>query len=152
MKVDLYLILEPGADRPYICHHYPRSYVPKEGAKIFQVGIDVPGFEMHERVIQIAPTSIVELTERQMAPDMVENTQFTCPQCGSHHFGSSDLPGEGFQYQCHGHRADGTSCTFTCTREESPQYIKGTGHFSPKYLVATTGDPCPSPSQNPSTS
>jgi hypothetical protein len=141
MHVQLYLILEPGADRPYICHHYPESYPLKEGAKVFEVELDVPGFEMHERVIQIAPTSVVELTERKMAPDMIEGTQFTCPRCGSHYFGSSDLPGEGFQYECHGQAPTGIPCTFTCTREESNLYFKVTGHFSPKVVVGTTGTP-----------
>jgi hypothetical protein len=141
MHATFYLILEPGADRPYICHHLPGNYEVKKDAKVFAVELDIPGFEKVEGVIQLAPTNIIVLTERKMAPDYIEGTQFTCPSCASHYFGSTDISGEGFTYYCNGVTADGSSCKFSFPFADKDRYFKGTGHFSPSVMVATTGEP-----------
>ena len=45
MKVQGYLIMEPGADRPYFSHTEPTDYQKKPGAKVYSFALDVPGFE-----------------------------------------------------------------------------------------------------------
>ena len=44
MLVDGYLILEPGADRPYFSHTPPTEYQKKPGAKIYSFSLFVPDF------------------------------------------------------------------------------------------------------------
>jgi hypothetical protein len=142
MYIDGYVIVEPGGDRPYFCLAYPASYLAtgaKPGAKVFSFRLDVPGFEKIQGVIQLTPTDIVELTERKMAPDVVEQMEFTCPKCGSHFFGTSQTRAEGTIRSCHG-----TTCTFSFNALDDHLYFKGTGHFSPRTVVATgpiLGDP-----------
>ena len=42
MKVQGYLIIEPGADRPYFCHNPPTDYQKKPGAKVYSFVLHVP--------------------------------------------------------------------------------------------------------------
>jgi hypothetical protein len=44
MKVQGYLILEPGADRPYFAHNPPSEYQRKPGAKVYDFVLDIPDF------------------------------------------------------------------------------------------------------------
>jgi hypothetical protein len=44
MKVCGYLIMEPGADRPYFCHNPPTEYQRKPGAKVYAFSLDIPDF------------------------------------------------------------------------------------------------------------
>lgn len=44
MIVTGYLILEPGADRPYFSHSAPTDYQKKPGAKVYSFQLDVPNF------------------------------------------------------------------------------------------------------------
>ena len=131
MYVDGYLILEPGADRPYFCHHYPSEYVAtrKPGSMVFSFRLDVPGFEKVEGIIQLTPTDVVLLAERTMALDMVETREFTCPKCGSHTFGSAELPSGVFERVCHGF-----DCRFSFPSTDDHMYFKGTGHYMPKEM------------------
>ena len=52
MKYTAYLILEPGADRPYFCHTYPTLYQKRPGAQVLELELDVPGFAMVDGRIQ----------------------------------------------------------------------------------------------------
>ena len=45
MIVTGYLILEPGADRPYFSHTYPTGYQKKPGAQVYQFDVPLPDFE-----------------------------------------------------------------------------------------------------------
>lgn len=45
MIVQGYLILEPGADRPYFSHNPPTEYQKKPGAKVYAFSLSVPDFE-----------------------------------------------------------------------------------------------------------
>lgn len=44
MTVKGYLILEPGADRPYFSHSFPTEYQKKSGAEIYVFELSVPRF------------------------------------------------------------------------------------------------------------
>lgn len=63
---------------------------------------------------------------------LIEYREFTCPECGSHMFGTSDPGGAGcfglslgaFGY-CHGE----SGCRFTWRRSEDDRYFSGTGRF-----------------------
>lgn len=46
-----------------------------------------------------------------MSRDAIEDVEFTCPQCGSHHFGANSVQGS-----CHGYDADGRPCRFSWPR------------------------------------
>jgi hypothetical protein len=145
MKVCGYLIMEPGADRPYFSHNPPTAYWPKEGSKVFSFELDVPGFEKVDGAIR---TIAVEALR--------EDQEFTCPKCGSHAFGSSAGETELVRL-CNGwiqHKR----CNFSFSSTEDAKYFKGTGHFSPstgigignmaravKGTVVGEGDPCPLP-------
>jgi hypothetical protein len=90
-------------------------------------------------------------------PDQIEEKIFTCPECGSHCWGTSS-PGlsdmnlaELSQQElvelfdkisvgnCHGHIPSGdgssTSCRFTWPRSEDGKYFVGTGRFFPAMAV-----------------
>ena len=56
MKYQLYVIMQPGADRPYISHTPPTEFQKKPGAKVFDFMLDIPGFEADETlgVIRLA--------------------------------------------------------------------------------------------------
>lgn len=58
MIVTGYLIMEPGADRPYFCHKPPVSYEKKEGAKVFIFSVLVPDFVTVDG--RIAPTRALQ--------------------------------------------------------------------------------------------
>jgi hypothetical protein len=88
--------------------------------------------------------------------EVIEETEFTCPKCGSHMFGTGTSQGVSAvrttsidgQYMgfCHGrvpldeaphgrHHTVGTkACDFTWPRtdEEDAKVFKGTGHYSPR--------------------
>jgi hypothetical protein len=42
MLVQIYIILEPGADRPYFSHTPPTNYQKKNGAKTYLVEANIP--------------------------------------------------------------------------------------------------------------
>jgi hypothetical protein len=57
MIFPLYIIVEPGADRPLFSHSYPKEYVEgphlKKGAKVFVTNVVVPGFdEANGRIVE----------------------------------------------------------------------------------------------------
>jgi hypothetical protein len=52
MIVNGYLILEPGADRPYFSHTPPTAYQRKPGAKVYVFSLNVPDFMEVDGVIQ----------------------------------------------------------------------------------------------------
>lgn len=52
MKYVAYLILQPGADRPYFSHNPPTAYQKTEGAKVFELELDIPGFATVDGRIQ----------------------------------------------------------------------------------------------------
>lgn len=66
---------------------------------------------------------------------LIEDVQFTCPQCGSHEFGSSD-PGKPDEMRghCHGTWTDAQgadrNCSFSWPRTEDSKYFKGLGTYS----------------------
>jgi hypothetical protein len=88
--------------------------------------------------------------------EVIENTEFTCPRCGSHQFGTGTSQGVSavhttsidgkYTGHCHGrvpldeaprgrHQTVGTkACGFTWprTEEEDAKVFKGTGHYSPR--------------------
>lgn len=133
MLIEAYVILEPGADRPYFCNHIPETYVAsRPGARVFSFRLEVPGFESIRGIIQLTPTDIIELTERKMVPELVEDKEFTCPRCGSHMFGSFDARASGIVRYCHGN-----NCQFSFPITDDALYFKGTGHFSPRLVIGT---------------
>lgn len=46
MKVNGFLIMEPGMDRPLFQHTAPTQYQRKPGSKLFEFALDVPGFDI----------------------------------------------------------------------------------------------------------
>ena len=82
--------------------------------------------------------------------DMIEQTQFTCPQCGSHEFGT-DLTGvnlnrldlNGGMGVCHGVRryvrgaVAQYPCGFRWQRRNDALYFRPTGQFIPRTHVGT---------------
>lgn len=47
MKVAVYLVVIPGADRVYVSGTYPDSFVKtKPGSKLFRVDVFLPGLEL----------------------------------------------------------------------------------------------------------
>lgn len=89
--------------------------------------------------------------------EVIEGTQFTCPECGSHAFGTHTTQGPIAEYTtsidnkymgvCHGYAeakkilsrheiAPVKKCTFTWPREEDDKYLKGTNHYSPALMTA----------------
>ena len=42
MKIPGYVIIEPGADRPYFCHEFPERYERKPGSRVFFFELEVP--------------------------------------------------------------------------------------------------------------
>lgn len=138
MRHIVYAILEPGGDRPYISHGYPHEYQAKPGSKIYQVELDFPDFEKIDGVIQPKAVELVEVTERKMAEDLIEEREFTCPTCGSHMFGSSMQPDGTYDRMCHGYIGPGNPCHFTFPQSDDNKYFKGTGSFSQREQVACT--------------
>lgn len=80
--------------------------------------------------------------------EMFEQREFTCPECGSHRFGSSNcnaLTIEEMDGHCHGYIFDRPTdgvlehttrvkpCSFTWSRKEDDLYFKGTGQFESRY-------------------
>jgi hypothetical protein len=55
--------------------------------------------------------------------DQIEEQEFTCPECGSHCFGTYS-EGASSEGQCHGRL-----CRFTWNRLDDARYFRGTGHF-----------------------
>jgi len=45
MIVRVYLVLEPGMDRPCLSHSYPHEYKKKPGAKIYSLDISIHDFD-----------------------------------------------------------------------------------------------------------
>lgn len=81
---------------------------------------------------------------------MVEGQEFTCPDCGSHAFGTSALNERISKGFCHGSKAAGcltgrhdtasvVPCTFNWDRtpEGDAKVFKGNGHFSPRVQTGT---------------
>lgn len=85
--------------------------------------------------------------------ELVEDVEFTCPVCGSHHFGSG-MPGitpgdsldaappfteqeyiEKMEGECHGRLDDGRCCVFTWRRKDDSKYFKGRGTFHPRAII-----------------
>lgn len=58
MHVDGYLILEPGADRPYFSHTPPTEYQKKPGAQIYAFTLVVPDFVKVDGRIEAVATPI----------------------------------------------------------------------------------------------
>jgi hypothetical protein len=53
MIVRGYLILEPGADRPYFWHHYPKDYKKKPGSRVYSFDLVVPEYNLvDERIVE----------------------------------------------------------------------------------------------------
>jgi hypothetical protein len=44
MIVTIYVIMEPGGDRPYLSHTPPTEYQKKDGAKVYLVEANIPEF------------------------------------------------------------------------------------------------------------
>jgi hypothetical protein len=42
VQVQIYIIMEPGADRPYFSHYPPTAYQKRNGAKIYLVEANIP--------------------------------------------------------------------------------------------------------------
>jgi hypothetical protein len=55
-----YLILEPGADRPYFSHSFPNEYVKKPGAKIYAFELYVSEFELVDGHVTAVAKPLVE--------------------------------------------------------------------------------------------
>ncbi len=56
MKVQAFLIMEPGADRPYFSHTEPTDYQKKLGARVYSFTLDVPSFEKVDGRIEATAT------------------------------------------------------------------------------------------------
>lgn len=56
MKVQGFLIMEPGMDRPLFCHNPPVDYEKKPGAKIYRFELDVPEFFKVDGCLQAVAT------------------------------------------------------------------------------------------------
>jgi len=56
---------------------------------------------------------------------MKKRTQFTCPNCGSHHFGSAMTSAGKYFRSCHG------CYRFTWTDKDDAKYFHPTGVFEP---------------------
>jgi hypothetical protein len=71
--------------------------------------------------------------------EMLENKEFTCPQCGSHMFGSG--PPNHLTGHCHGllRGADGLfrTCVFSWDRRDDSKYFRGTGIFRKNTVPGT---------------
>jgi hypothetical protein len=90
-----------------------------------------------------------------MSTDQIEDMQFTCPQCGSHHFGSGIDPPvstplsqadlDRMEGMCHGYvpseqrlpnGAPGQrACGFRWWRKDDAKYFRGLGTFRPRTMA-----------------
>jgi len=66
------------------------------------------------------------------------DAEFTCPECGSHYWGS-DMSGGVYRGGCHGRGADGQACRFTWLRSNDSGYFKIRGI----HPIAQTGRETP---------
>jgi hypothetical protein len=64
MIIPVYIIMEPGADRPYFSHDPPAAYQKKEGAKIYVVEANIPEFAFIDGRI----TTMAKLFEEHKEP------------------------------------------------------------------------------------
>jgi hypothetical protein len=54
MIQDVYLIVQPGADRVYVSSSLPESFVKQvEGTKVFNVQVELPGVEKVDGVLRL---------------------------------------------------------------------------------------------------
>ena len=53
---------------------------------------------------------------------MDDHNQFTCPNCGSHYFGSSGEPGTLLTRNCTGYQHGGKKCHFTWNEADDEKY------------------------------
>lgn len=109
-------------------------------------GTELAGDKLAYELVESDGKGIVSKT---LWREVLEGSEFTCPECGSHAFGSSGIGGEHFMGHCHGHvvvaRYTGRHqtnptqpCTFTWqrTEEEDAKVFKGNGHWSPAIATA----------------
>jgi hypothetical protein len=63
MKHQLYVIMQPGADRPYISHTPPTEFQKKPGAKVFDFVLDIPGFDVDASLgtIEVTPPGTIRI-------------------------------------------------------------------------------------------
>lgn len=67
---------------------------------------------------------------------MIEDEEFTCPQCGSHKFEQDDRSG-----LCHGVIGAIKNCGFTWPNSDNAKYFKGTDKFFKRSFVASAAIP-----------
>jgi hypothetical protein len=65
MVIAGYLILEPGADRPYFSHTFPGVYLKKPGAKVYSFELYVSEFELVDGHITAVAKPLVEKDPQQ---------------------------------------------------------------------------------------
>lgn len=59
MIVPIYVLMQPGADRPYVSTFMPGAECQqKPGTKLFVVVADLPGFSKVEGVVQATATEL----------------------------------------------------------------------------------------------
>jgi hypothetical protein len=58
VKIQGYLVLVPGADRPYFSHLYPSWYKRDPGAKVYSFELTVPTFEMVDGRIEATANEV----------------------------------------------------------------------------------------------
>jgi hypothetical protein len=63
---------------------------------------------------------------------MLERKEFTCPRCGSHHFGSAQVSEKPLVLEriCHG-----AGCGFRWLDKDDDRFFRGTGEFHPETCV-----------------
>lgn len=70
-----------------------------------------------------------------MSDDTFPVFEFTCPECGSHHFEQNEADG----LLCHG-QTDTGSCVFRCAADD-PRYFRETGDRMPRTFTGQAFNP-----------
>ena len=87
MKVTVYVIMEPGFDRPCVSITPPHSYQKKPDSRIYAATLDLPDWcEVDGRMAPATVDVTNELPASQQPPPLCETpdpTQPTCQTCGA---------------------------------------------------------------------
>jgi hypothetical protein len=63
MIVNVYILMQPGADRPYVSTTPPhKELAEKPGTKLWRAEIEVPGFDRVDGVLAVSADSILPAT------------------------------------------------------------------------------------------
>jgi hypothetical protein len=54
MIVNVYIVMRPGGDRPYVSTFLAPSLIKEPGTQVFLAEVDVPGFKQVDGIIRVA--------------------------------------------------------------------------------------------------